>query len=148
MKRLFLHSVLVGTCLFLSGCVSVDVDQKEIDYMVLPKKSLVPFEKLTIGMSRNEVQETLGDDVVIGYEKNEKNEGWTELVLNQPHRQETIQISGGQEYVITYYFSRVFKEDGVVSNEELVPLIFLDEKLKAVGWFELDKLKERALQVF
>lgn len=110
--------------------------------------------QLKTGMTQERVHEIMGDTLVIGYsyEKALTNEtdaaksvegDYKPLTIANPYRTESINAAG-KDYIIEYYVNAVKHSDGVVSDEELVPLIFQGGILKERGW---DRVKALRVQI-
>jgi len=79
----------------------------------------------------------LGDQVVVGYNvKPGPEESLEAIVIKNPTRKE---VEG--DHAIAYYFAKVQKPDGIISDDELVPLIFKDDVLVDKGWDAVFKLR-------
>lgn len=103
------------------------------------------------GMTQARVHEIMGDALVIGYsyEKALTNEAdasksvegdYKPLTIANPYKTENI-TTAKDSYVVEYYVNSVKHSDGVVSDEEMVPLIFQGGILKERGWERVHALR-------
>lgn len=90
--------------------------------------------QVTIGMKKDQVHKIMGDSIIIGYSSQKP------LTINNPYRTEDLKVKQST-YTIEYYVSRVNQPDGVVTNDELIPLIFREGVLVAKGWDYLKSLR-------
>ena len=119
--------------LILSGCASVSSSVRE----------MVDLRSIHEGMSRQEVKNVLGEKVTTGYDlTNQKKDTVTAIILKNPHRQENLKIDG-KTYQIEYYFTSIKKQDGILTNDELTPLVFENDRLIGQGWTFLNRLKKK-----
>ena len=79
----------------------------------------------------------LGNELVIGYDYADSP---LPVTVPNPYKSENIQVKG-QVYTVEYYLAVVRQPDGVVSNDELVPLVFHNRVVAGRGWKFLDQLK-------
>ena len=132
--------VLVLCFVLVGGCVSVNNEPGEGALGGLSgPKILANTNRVTTGMTLEEAMAVIGKDVVVGYQKN-KTGVLEPIVIKNPYREETIR-SGGETYRVIYFFYSIVKADGIISDEELMPLIFKNNKLVAKGRDHLFKLK-------
>ena len=118
--------------LILSGCASVSP----------PVREMVDLRLMQEGMSRQEVKTLLGDKAVTGYDlTNQKKDTIIPIIFKNPYREETLKIAD-KTYEIAYYFTSIKKQDGMISNDELTPLVFENNRLIGRGWAFLNVLKK------
>jgi hypothetical protein len=135
----------LAVCAFLSGCaVTVgpgpSVEQPQQQMTVTPKitEHVFPTEeaigKLLLGVSREEALALIGRTVTVGYELREgANDEYQPTTSPNPYRSQQITKSQNV-YQVDYYLTRITKADGVISDDELTPLVFQDNKLIGKGW--------------
>ena len=114
----------------LAGCASTPVYnpmQSSISQEVLLNES--SFKAVQDGMSMDAVHQLMGQELVIGYRA--QTPGYKPLTIPNPYRTEEIKDKG---YLIEYYVQQIRQPDGIVSDDELLPLIFKDGKLIGRGW--------------
>ncbi len=141
MNKAFLLLSLV----FLAGCV---VTTQEASLPTISEttalrneKGLTNIGKVYVGMTFSEVKTVMGNVTTIGYEKSPLNTSGNEAItIKNPYREETLDIKGKQ-YLVAYYFINVLKSDEMVSDDELIPLVFLNDYLVGKGWDFFIKLK-------
>ena len=138
-------NILWLTIFVLSGCVAIAPEKTLKERLVIPPIAVAATDALTnidhvyVGMTRSEVRNIMGEALTIGYEKRE-DEVYEPIVLKQPYRQEDL-IVNDIHYQIDFYVSSITEADGVIAEDEYVPLIFIDDKLVGKGWdfyFQLD----------
>jgi len=92
-------------------------------------------------MSRQEVEVILKDELLIGYQISNP-EKLEPITLAQPYREEVFSKEG-KEYHVLYYYNTIMRPDGLIAEDELMPLIFEGDRLAGKGLAELDRLKRR-----
>lgn len=128
--------------LIFAGCVSVSEESSPLDSVLLKKNSLTNIEMVNVGMSYKEVTAILGASVRVGYQQSDQGPMVFEPInLKQPTRAEILNTQG-KNYEVLYYFTGIHKADGMISDDELTPLIFQDQKLVGKGWDFLFRLKK------
>ncbi|VAX37850.1 hypothetical protein MNBD_UNCLBAC01-1674 [hydrothermal vent metagenome] len=132
-------------CFLLQGCISASLGpESRGGTRGVRKDGLTQIENVFVGMTQTEVKVVMGFDVIIGYERKPKcltaeaGHCFKSIALQSPYRKESLSNS---DYDVWYYFTHIDKADGIVSNEELTPLIFENVKLIGKGWDFLFKLK-------
>ncbi len=124
----------------LAGCASTPVYnpmQVTTQQELLLNES--GFKALQEGMSMTQVHQIMGQQLVIGYQ--DQSPGYKPLTIANPYRSENIK---GTDDVIEYYVEAVRQPDGVVSDNELMPLIFKGGKLVGRGWPLANSLRHTA----
>jgi hypothetical protein len=123
-------SWMILLVLNLTGCATAVVynpmqvaSQQEI---LLNEKGLKTVQD---GMTLNQVHEIMGDQLLVGYQF--KTADYKPLTIPNPYRTEEIQDKG---YRIEYYIQAIRQPDGIVSDNELIPLVFQGGKLIGRGW--------------
>ncbi len=95
-----------------------------------------------VGMKSLEVHNVMGETLTIGYAyANANSKDYAPVTIPNPYRSEDLKVSSGQ-YHVEYYVVKISKADGVVSDNELIPMIFQDDILKAIGWDALKRLQK------
>ena len=124
--------------LFLSGCVTVDNSP--------PHSSAATAEApraIMNGLSKEEVASVVGNSVVIGYEAPTLTSAdYQPITLANPYRVETL-TARNKSFEVQYYFAGVKESDDVVTDEELTPYVFEQNKLIGYGWPFFKKFKEK-----
>ncbi len=88
-----------------------------------------------IGMTQEEVHRLVGDAIIIGYSYQDT--ASKPITLANPYKTNALKTKHG-DCTVEYYVTAVHQPDGVVSDDELMPLLFCNGTLKAKGW---DKVK-------
>jgi len=129
--------------LFLGGCVSVEfgATSKTAGIHGDPNKNILTnIDRVYAGMTQKEVVDIMGDRTVIGYEKMGAHSEADPVFLKSPYRTEILKDQD-KSYEVMYYFTHIKKADGIISEEELTPLVLEDNKLIGKGQDFLFKLK-------
>ena len=137
-------NILLFLPLLLIGCASMDLENQLItNPTAIEKKDLTNIDLVFRGMSYQEITSLMGTSVKIGYAKNEDAQSdYKAITIVNPHRTEEIKIKN-KTYKVVYYFTDVKSPDGMISDDELTPLAFEEEKLVAKGWIEFNNLKNK-----
>lgn len=119
----------------LQGCASVPIEPErpELENVQVKapgklKKDLTNLSHVTLGMTVDEVYNIMGDAVVIGYRQSPEDGSLQPVEMTLPNRFEELDVDG-KSYKVVYYYSHPLKADGIVADDELVPLIFLNNRL-------------------
>ena len=108
-----------------------------------PSIPLTNIEKVQLGMTYNEVAGIMSDTINIGYRTSAALGGaYEEVLVKNPYYEEVLQ-SGGTQYRVVCYFTHIRKADGVVTDDELTPLVFEENRLIGKGREFLFELKDR-----
>jgi len=121
---------IIFLSLALSGCATSPVYnpmQVTTQQEILLNES--GFKALQDGMGLDQVHQIMGQELVIGYEFQAP--GYKPLTVPNPYKSQVIKATG---YVIEYYIEAIRQPDGVVSDNELLPLVFKNGKLIGRGW--------------
>lgn len=135
--------LIVVICLAFSGCVTSEVEEDLFNENIGTRKEIsrrfISLRQVHKGMTRKEVASILGNRVVVGYELADPQRGrYKPVTINNPYRVENVQ-KGSVNYYIDYYLEKIKVQDDIVSDDELVPLVFRDDKLVGQGWGFLKK---------
>ncbi len=76
--------------------------------------------RLSVGMKKLEVLQIMGTQ--------------TFDTLNNPYKVETPQGKNGELYEVFFYHTDLKNKDGLITDAELTPIVFLDNKLVGWGW--------------
>lgn len=96
------------------------------------------FKAVQNGMTIDEVHKIMGQELVIGYTYQTPN--YKPLTIPNPYKSQTL--NGG--YLIEYYIESIRQPDGIVHDNELMPLVFKDGKLVGRGWSLANSLRPSA----
>ena len=109
------------------------------------------FAQVKTGMTQAQVHQIMGDALVIGYSYQkeltseaqalkETKSDYKPVTIANPYKTQEIKTKDGT-IVIEFYVSSVKQSDGVVSDNELVPLIFQAGVLTDRGWDRVNALR-------
>ena len=87
------------------------------------------FKAIQEGMTVDQVHKIMGQELVIGYEYQSPN--YKPLTIPNPYKSEEIK---GTDYFVEYYIESIRQPDGIVSDNELLPIIYKGGKLFGRGW--------------
>ncbi len=92
------------------------------------------LKQVTIGMTPDEVHRIMGDELIIGYAYQDPAvPGETKpITIANPYRVAAVKTTKG-DCTAEYYVTAVRHPDGVVSDDELLPLVFCKGKLRFKG---------------
>jgi len=108
MKKLFLLLVLIS----IIGCVSSSEQ--------IRTKNRENLLRLSVGMNKFDVLQIMGTQTVKS--------------INNPYKVETSQGKDGSLYEVLFYHTDLKARDGIITDDELTPLVFKDNKLIGWGW--------------
>ena len=135
--------VLWFLCLFLAGCITmISGPEFSSQKWTRPAIALTNIEKVKPGMTYGEVAGIMGDAVNIGYKTSAVLEGaYEEVLVKNPYYEEVLK-GGETHYRIVCYFTHIRKADGVVTDDELTPLVFEENRLIGKGVSFLSEFKD------
>ena len=136
MKKVF----ILALCGLVCGCVTVTKDPKLASKPVaVESKQLNSVKNVTSGMSLPKAKKIMGDQIVVGYAKNEQNQ-YEPLFLKNPYRIEILERED-KTFQVLYYFTHINQSDDIIAEDELTPLVFQNDVLVGKGWDLLFKIK-------
>ncbi len=139
MKKLF---YAVPAMIFLLGCATVYEPYETVSDLKPVVRKFISLNQIQKGMTPAEVKAVLGSQIVIGYEMPDiTQERYKPVVIDNPYRSEDY-VKGSRQYRIEYYLTCIRASDDVVTDDELTPLIFENDKLTGWGWDFLERIKE------
>ncbi len=104
---------------------------------------LTRINSVRAGMTFKEVSATMGEKTTIGYERGDPaSNAYHPVTVSNPYHKELLR-SAGKTYDVFYYFSHIQRADGIISSDELTPLVFEKDILIGKGWDFLNKLKNQ-----
>jgi len=111
-NKILINSILaIVIAMFISGCGPTNPQ------LVIQKNS-VSMMKLKIGMSSQDALNIMGVGIM-------------EDIAN-PVRVEMYNEKG-KEIKVAYYYTQIQKSDGAITDDELTPIIFVDDKLIGIS---------------
>ena len=124
------YAWIVCLLVALTGCASTP-EYKPLQAASNPQLLLneSALKAVKEGMSPEEVHNIMGQELLIGYAF--KSDKYQPLTIPNPYRIEEIPDTG---YIIEYYIDSIRQADGIVHDDELMPLVFQDGKLIGRGW--------------
>ena len=63
-------------------------------------------------------------------------------VMKRPYRSETLSLSNGKRVELLYYHTDLKTPDGAVTDDELTPVVLIENKLIGWGWILVRRFKE------
>ena len=142
---------LIFLCGLLTGCAVTNVSAPSSlgKSAANPKRIFASdqmIRRLEPGISRQEVRMILGGETVVGYELNSAQANpqnkYQTITIKNPLRSESIEKQN-QTFDVDYYLTQVNQEDGTVTDDELTPLIFVNDRLAGKGWDFLNEKVKR-----
>ncbi len=138
---------VLSLCLLISGCVSVTTlpdrtfSSATKTGLTAQDRPLTRIDSVRAGMTHSDAAAVMGEKVTIGYEQSDAFQGaYIPLTIIHPYRKEFFQRQN-KTYDVFYYFTRINQADGVVSEDELTPLVFEKDVLVGKGWIFLNQLR-------
>ena len=131
----------LSVIILFTGCVSVDSGSYyATDNPTARTMPVNEMHKIRLGMSRQEVEALLKDELLIGYTIEGSPEKLNPITMVQPHREESFSRDQ-KTYHVLYYYTSVNRPDDLVAEDELTPLIFEGNALIGKGLADLDRIK-------
>ncbi len=133
---------LVLLCVLLAGCAmnydemsATEISKKiELSRISTLSRRFLSLGQIYPGMTRQDVQGVLGNKVIVGYELvDPAAQQYKPITVANPYRSEVI-TKGKRQFMTDYYLAGIQQADDVISDDELVPLVFQDDKLVGLGW--------------
>ena len=123
-------ALIIFLSLSLAGCATSPVYnpmQTASSQEILLNES--GFKAIQDGMTGTQVHKIMGQELIIGYTS--QTSGYKPLTIPNPYKSEAIKGAG---CFIEYYIEAIRQPDGVVRDNELMPLIFKNGRLIGRGW--------------
>ena len=121
---------IIFLSLILTGCATSPVYnpmQSDSPQEILLNES--GLKALREGMALDQVHQMMGQELIIGYK--EQTPGYLPLTIPNPYKSEAIKNTG---FFIEYYIEAIREPNGIITDNELMPLIFKNGKLIGRGW--------------
>jgi hypothetical protein len=97
-------------------------------------RRFISLHQVKEGMKKQEVQDILPVEVIVGYELTDPaGEQYRPIIIKNPQRSESVS-KGKKNYTVDYYLLGIKTPDDQITDEELVPLVYLNDKLVGIGW--------------
>ena len=139
LKKSFLkaHTVwfYMGFIFFVCGCATTSPSG-------VVGRAMMDIRTVQVGMSHQEVKNLLGDKVTTGYEITNDNPPQPKpIFLKNPFRVELYRTDD-KVYEVAFYFTTLKHQDGMITDDELTPLVFENDHLIGRGWEFYTNLKK------
>ena len=131
-------------CFFLAGCVAAASGPRASSKQwERPSIALTDIEQVQTGMTYSEVADIMGNAVSIGYKSTVDSRGvYEEILIKNPYDTEILTLDETR-YRVLYYFTHIRRADGVVADDELTPLVFIEQRLVGKGKEFLAELTDK-----
>ncbi len=130
---------------FLTGCIMLPERTAPPPVESAPKsvvRELTSISRVSLRMTKEEVKGLMGPSVTIGFEKSFPSADFTPITIPNPQRTEVVKARW-KTWEVEYYFTQVNQPDGIISDDELTPLVFKNGRLAGQGWAFLKTIKPR-----
>jgi hypothetical protein len=124
------YAWIIFVILIFAGCASTPVYnplQAAANPQLLLNESAL--KEVKEGMTMDQVHQIMGQELIIGY--TQQSDSYKPLTIPNPYKTGPIKGTG---CIVEYYIESIRQADGVVSDDELMPLVFKDGKLLGRGW--------------
>jgi hypothetical protein len=81
------------------------------------------------GMTLDQVHQIMGQELIIGYQYQAPD--YKPLTIPNPYKTQALK---GTSYLIEYYLQAINQPDGIIHEDQLMPLVFKDGRLVGRGW--------------
>ena len=96
------------------------------------------LNKISLGFTKSEVLNIMGTSTI------KTSDG---TIVTSPFRNETMN-ENGKSYEILFFYTDTKKTDGVITDDELTPIVFNDNKVVGFGWsFMKDNIKKYQIDI-
>ena len=96
------------------------------------------LNKISLNMSKSKVLD------IMGTENFKQSDGTN---ITNPFRSETFN-ENNKTYEVLFYYTDFKKSDGVITDDELTPIVFFDGKVVGYGWLYLkDTIKRYQIDI-
>lgn len=141
MRKILICFVLI----FMVGCAGPPMAELTEQARMQNRQKLT---HLSIGMSKSEVLEIMGTKTMILKTFNDIELRHDIQRINNPYRVEAIKSKDGETYEILFYYTDMKKRDGVITDDELTPLVIKNDKLIGWGWtFVNDNIRKYQIDI-
>lgn len=138
---------LLGLMLMVQGCATVP-ESEQTGLLSQPSASSVDINgnqlsQIREGMTLSEVAALVKKEIVVGYSSDDPSQPLAPVVVKNPYKVELVN-AGGHQYSIFYYVSSIKKSDGMISDDELLPVVFENDVVVGQGWKNVLIIKANA----
>ena len=126
--------IVFGFSVLLVGCASVETIPLKSANTDIMQHRFISVSQLHTGLTRVEVATLLGKEIVTGYALvDEAGDQYKPITVGNPYRAEVIE-KNKKTYAVDYYLIGIRTADDKVSDDELIPVIFNNDRLVGIGW--------------
>ncbi|HBO96579.1 MAG TPA: hypothetical protein DE315_08830 [Candidatus Omnitrophica bacterium] len=141
-------NIFILCCFFVAGCAFQTLSEPPVlggkGAGAAQDPRLTRVNSARVGMTSREVAAAMGEKTVIGYERpGVASNAYHPVTVNNPYHKEFLRTAD-KTCDVFYYFSHIQRADGIISSDELTPLVFENDILIGKGWDFLNKLKNQA----
>ena len=128
----------------LAGCATVSLE-------TIRTKNRENLARLSVGMSKDEALQVMGNKAVAvkvnilaaalpipssaaRHAKGIKYDSEAVRKVTNPYRVEALKGKDGHIHEVLYYYTDLKKDDGVITNDELTPIVLKDGEVVGWGW--------------
>ncbi len=124
-------------CLFIALLICGCATAPEYDSLKAAVKQTfilneASLKNVRLGMTQDEVHAFMGQSIIVGYSYQNSSDA-KPITIPNPYKTEHVKTAKG-DCVSEYYVTAVHQPDGVVSDDELMPLTFCGGVLAYKGW--------------
>lgn len=126
--------IIVAMLLLMSCHANIDMREQMDKFRATNRHNLT---KLTPGLSKSQVLSIMGDTTFVLEASDAIHGVYEKQQVSNPYRTETM--AGVRDtFLVLFYHTDVKVLDGAVTDDELTPLVFKDDKLIGWGWMFLE----------
>ncbi len=134
-------NIFLLCCLFTGGCAVQTISEPPVLggqgtglSQSLKDSRLTRINSVRVGMTSREVAATMGEKTTIGYERPDPaSSAYHPVTVSNPYHKEFLR-GPDKTYDVFYYFAHIQRADGIISSDELTPLVFEKDILIGKGW--------------
>ena len=134
-----MNRFLLVLTLALTGCANLAIDSLD----ALRSRNRENISTLSVGMTGEDVTRIMGTDSAGGKLGDIFFGRMRYLQATNPYRIEDVRGADGENYQVRFYYTDVKHLDDAITDDELTPVVLLDDKIVGVGY---DFLRARAPQ--
>lgn len=141
MKKYFwiIGGLVLISCASLPGEPELWGEESKTPALSIIPRRFISLRQIHNGMTKREVASVLNKMIIVGYEMSETDsQQYKPITITNPYRLENVR-KGAQTYEVVYYIQGVVHADGQTTEDELVPLVFEQDRLIGMGWDFLRK---------